>query len=84
MKIYVVKNLLSSMCDQTFVFPTDELASVQLCPVYNSRSPIDEWQLVCVGSISMESCEIIPSPHHIVPWDTRRLTIPQDSVTINS
>lgn len=71
--LFVVRNLLSGKVDQVYCLYSRELASVELAPLYNSRSPLDEWQLVEVGTINIDTMEIVPAAAKVIPWDTRRI-----------
>ena len=71
--LYAVRNLLSGLVDQVYVICNDTVASVELPVPYARRSPLDEWQLVKIGEINLDSGSITPVPMTIVPWDTRRL-----------
>lgn len=72
-KLFVVRNLLSGLVDQSYVICNEAVAAVELCVPYSRRSPLDEWQLVLVGEINLETGMIVTTSHVIVPWDTRRL-----------
>lgn len=71
--LFAVRNLLSGKIDQVYCIYSDNLASVELAPLYNSRSPLDEWQLVSLGSVNIDTMEIKPTPPKVIPWDTRRI-----------
>lgn len=72
--VFYVRNLLSGLVDQTYVLSNSLVASVELAVPYSRRSPLDEWQLVKAGTICLNTGEIHPCEHKIVPWDTRRLS----------
>lgn len=72
--VYAVRNLLSGLVDQTYVVCNDTVASVELPVAYSRRSPLDEWQLIKVGEIDLDSGVISPIPMIVIEWDTRRLT----------
>lgn len=72
-KLFVVRNLLSGLVDQSYIVCNETVAAVELCVPYSRRSPLDEWQLVCVGEINLETGMIVTTSQVIVPWDTRRL-----------
>lgn len=72
--VFCVRNLLSGLVDQTYVLSNSLVASVELAMPYSRRSPLDEWQLVKIGSICLETGELTPCEHRIIPWDTRRLS----------
>ena len=72
-KLFVVRNLLSGLVDQSYIICNETVAAVELCVPYSRRSPLDEWQLVLVGEINLETAQIVSVPHVVVPWDTRRL-----------
>lgn len=72
-KLFVVRNLLSGLVDQSYIICNETVAAVELCVPYSRRSPLDEWQLVLVGEINLETAQIASTSQVIVPWDTRRL-----------
>lgn len=71
--VYAVRNLLSGLIDQMYVVCNDKVASVELPIAYSRRSPLDEWQLVKVAVIDLETGAVEPCPMVVIPWDTRRL-----------
>lgn len=73
--VFCVRNLLSGLVDQTYVLSNSLVASVELAMPYSRRSPLDEWQLVKIGSICLETGELSPCEHRIIAWDTRRLPV---------
>lgn len=72
-KLFVVRNLLSGLVDQAYVVCNETVAAVELCVPYSRRYSLDEWQLVLVGEIALETGEIVTTSQVIIPWDTRRL-----------
>lgn len=72
-KIFVVRNLLSGLVDQSYVVCNEKVAAVELCVPYSRRSPLDEWQLLLVGEINLETSQILSTAQVVVPWDTRRI-----------
>lgn len=73
-KLFVVRNLLSGLVDQAYIVCNETVAAVELCVPYSRRSPLDEWQLVVVGEINLETGTISTIPQVVIPWDTRRLS----------
>lgn len=72
-KLFVVRNLLSGLVDQSYIVCNETVAAVELCVPYSRRSPLDEWQLLQVGEINLETAQIVSTSQIIIPWDTRRL-----------
>lgn len=77
--LYAVRNLLSGLVDQVYTVCNDTVASVELPVAYARRSPLDEWQLVKIGEINLDTGSVNPVPMTVVPWDTRRLPSAQDT-----
>lgn len=73
-KLFVVRNKLSGFVDQSYVLPNELVASIDLCPFYAKRSPIDEWELCLIGEIDISTMDVTPLPHRTIEWDFRRIT----------
>lgn len=71
--VYVCKNLLSKMCDSVHIFTNDEMASVYLAVFCAKKAPLDEFQIIRVAEISLDTCEITPCSHYVVAFDDRRI-----------
>lgn len=71
--VYVCKNLLSKMCDSVHFFVNDEMASVYLAVFCAKKAPLDEFQIVKVAELDLETGEIIPCSHYVVSFDDRRI-----------
>lgn len=75
--LYVLRNLLSGSVEVSrqfpfaYMFPTDLQAGVEIAPTVAQR--LDEYQLLRVGSVDLDSGDVFSEVPHVIPWDTRRL-----------
>lgn len=70
---YCVRNVLSGLSDGIFTYKTDGLASVTLAPMISRTTPLDEVQLMNIGTFDNETNELVPCSPVLVTWDSRRL-----------
>lgn len=74
--MYTVKNLLSGVAGNVFIFNTDGMAAVELAVMASRNAPLDEQQLFLIGEFNPETMEIVSLPPKLVSWDNRRLESP--------
>lgn len=75
MNCYVIRNRLSGLSEGILTYKTDDEASVEACEFLAKvrRRPIDEHDLLVVGTFDNETNELIPCNSHAIPWDKRRI-----------
>lgn len=72
---YVVRNRLSGLSEGVLTYRTNEEASVEAASFLHfvRKRPIDEHDLLLVGSFDNETNELIPCNPKAISWDCRRL-----------
>lgn len=70
-RLYTLRDKLGGRYGQVFVFATDELALYTLrksIPLKDVPQYLAQFELTLVGEIDIDTAEINPLPHSILPW----------------